>query len=126
MKLILKIGLCVTVSLIILSSKAVAEAPIIPIPTTIPEKIVYYANLNGIKSDTLLRVAKCESGYRNDGIYGDSGKAYGVYQYHYPTFQKFSKLMGEELNYKSANDQIKLTAYIFAHYPKLASHWTCK
>ena len=39
--------------------------------------------------------------------------ANGIFQYHKPTWDRYSRLMGEELDYHSAHDQAKLTAFIF-------------
>lgn len=63
----------------------------------------------------------CESGGRN--VYGDGGHAKGVFQYWQPTWDAFSKELGEKLDRDSTYDQIKLTAYAFSKgYQK---HWTC-
>lgn len=35
------------------------------------------------------------------------------------------KLFGEDLDYYSYNDQAKLTAFIFANYPRSKTEWTC-
>ena len=95
-----------------------------PIPTDVKGIISYYADKYNASEHQLMTVAKCESTFNQKAI-GDSGRANGIFQYHKPTFDRFSKLMGEELDYHSANDQAKLTAYIFTRYPQYRSHWTC-
>lgn len=70
-----------------------------------------------------LNIAKCESGFR-EKVYGDSGKAYGIYQFHKPTFELFKKKAGApSLDYKNPDDQIELAVWAFAN--GLDSHWSC-
>jgi len=91
----------------------------------IPQMIECFANLYGASKEELTIIAKKESNLKpNPKGHNDGGNAYGVYQYHKPTFIRFSKMMGEELDYYSYYDQIKLTAWIFANKPELKSHWT--
>jgi hypothetical protein len=93
------------------------------------EYISLYAQKYGASDVELLKVAKCESGLKPSAIhYNDGGKNYhsvGIYQYQELTFNGFSKLLGEKLDYYSYHDQIKLTAFIFAKYPNMKTHWTC-
>lgn len=91
---------------------------------SVKETIAFYAELNNTSYTEISKVAFCESSF-NPKAKGDSGRAFGVMQYHKPTFEAFSKLMGEELDYYSYNDQLKLTAWIWANYPQYKSHWTC-
>lgn len=86
--------------------------------------ISLYSEKYGANEAELLRVAKCESNLRPN-VKGDGGSAFGVMQFHKPTFQTFSELLGEKLDYYSYHDQIKLAAFIFAKYPNLRNHWTC-
>ena len=102
-----------------------AEAPTPPVPITQPtvqELIGKYAVMNGLSEQKLLLIAKCESGLNQKAI-GDGGKAIGIFQFHQPTWDLFSKKMGEELDIHSANDQARLASWAFAH--GLESHWTC-
>lgn len=89
---------------------------------TVPELIEHVSEPYNVNTDILKRVAWCESSYRYN-VYGDGGKAYGIYQFHKPTFDHFSKKLGEELNYYSSYDQAKLAAYMFENGKQ--SHWTC-
>ena len=111
--------------LIVLPVKS-AQAPTRekPIPTDVKGMISYYAEQYGANEHQLMVVAFCESGYRPNAV-GDGGRAKNIFQFHEPTFDRFSRLLGEELNYNSAHDQAKLAAFIFAHYPQYRSHWTC-
>lgn len=72
----------------------------------------------------LAKVAFCESSFRHEGVYGDKGRAYGVFQFWKSTFDYFaSKAQAEEMNYYSMDDQIQLAVY--AYKTKQMSHWTC-
>jgi hypothetical protein len=91
--------------------------------------ISLFAQQYGAVENELLQVAKCESGYNPNAInYNDGGPgkhSVGIFQYQRATFDRFSKLMGEELDYYSYYDQTKLTSWIFANYPQYKKHWTC-
>lgn len=91
---------------------------------SVKELISHYAKLYGASENELMTVAKCESNFRPH-VYGDGIKAFGVYQFHEPTFKWFSQMMGEELDYYSYHDNIKLASWVFAKYPKYKTHWTC-
>lgn len=66
---------------------------------------------------------ECESDFRKD-VYGDKGLAFGIAQFHEKTFIAFKKRMGEDnLNYKSAEDQLKVMGWAFSH--GLKNHWSC-
>lgn len=86
--------------------------------------IEYYADKYGANKHQLLTVAYCESGYKQYAV-GDGGRAIGIFQYHEPTFNSYSRLLGEELDYYSAHDQAKLTAFIWTEYPNEKRAWTC-
>lgn len=107
-------------------SPAMAQAPIQDKPKvlSVKETIEKYAEIHDVSVEELLTVAKCESGYNPKAV-GDGGRAVNIYQYHRPTFDRFSKLMGEQLDYYSYYDQAKLTAWIWKYYPQYKSHWTC-
>lgn len=64
LKKITKVAIVLITSLIILSSKVKAEAPIIKIPETIPEKITYYSELYNVSEVQMTRIIKCESSFR--------------------------------------------------------------
>lgn len=82
-----------------------------------------YAKRYGVNPKLALKVAQCESELRTD-VYGDSGKAYGVYQFHEPTFNMFAKAYGlEGMDYKNPEDAIQLAILALSHGE--GSHWTC-
>lgn len=105
------------------------ETTELEIPVTPKQMISLYAQKYGASETELMRVAKCESNFNPKAIhYNDGGKgkhSFGIYQYQESTFRNFSKLAGEEYDYYSYLDQIKLTAQIFAEYPSLKNHWEC-
>lgn len=76
----------------------------------------------GVNPVIVQKVAFCESSYRYN-VYGDGGHAYGVLQFHKPTFEQFEKKYGEELNYDSSLDQTKLASQMIRD--GYGSHWTC-
>lgn len=90
---------------------------------TIESMIATQANIWGIHPGRFLATAKCESGLRHEGVYGDNGKAYGIMQFHRGTFDWFAKMYGKQMDYYSREDQIELAAWAFAN--GYASHWTC-
>jgi hypothetical protein len=103
-----------------------ASAPIEVKPKvlSVKETIQKYAELHQVSAEQLLTVAKCESSYDPKAL-GDNGKAANIFQYHKATFIGFSKLMGEELDYHSYEDQAKLTAWIWKYHPEYRNQWTC-
>ena len=123
-KLFKIIGAILTVILITTVSPVMAQAPTETKVLSVKETIAFYAEQNGANKEELLKVAKCESSF-NPKATGDGGRAKNIFQYHYPTFVAFSKLMGEDLDYHSYTDQSKLTSWIWVHYPQYKKHWTC-
>ena len=125
MKLIFKIALLCTITFLsINNSIAQAPAPETPrFPSEPKEQLKYFANQYGSDYTTLNRVVTCESGWRSTAI-GDHGLAYGFFQFHKPTFEVFAKEMGITADYYSAQDNLKVGAWAFAHGKQ--SHWTCK
>ena len=96
-----------------------------PQPVLSPrEYIVKYAEVYKAPEKELIMVSKCESNFNPNAI-GDGGKAKNIFQYHEPTFNRYEKLLGEELDYNSYHDQARLTAFIFANYPKEKKAWSC-
>mgnify|MGYP001591921444 CR=1 FL=1 len=81
-----------------------------------------YAKWYGVKTDIAMQIAECESQFRTD-VYGDGGKAYGPFQFHRPTFELFEKKLGEDLEYRDPQDQVKLALWALANGK--GSHWTC-
>jgi len=98
------------------------EAPELPIEQrSYEQQITYYSELYGADPKVTLAVARCESGFSQKAI-GDQKRAVGIYQYHLATFQRHSKLKGEELDRTSAHDQIKLATWAIAN--GYGNEWT--
>lgn len=72
----------------------------------------YYSDLYGSDYNLVMSVLDCESDFRM--VPGDGGRSFGIGQFSKETFARHSKLLGENLDYYSKHDQIKLVAYIFS------------
>ena len=70
----------------------------------------YYSDLYGSDYNLVMSVLDCESDFRM--VPGDGGRSFGIGQFSKETFARHSKLLGENLDYYSKHDQIKLVAYI--------------
>lgn len=92
------------------------------------EYISIYSKKYGISEANLLRVAKCESGLKKDAIhYDDGGKgkhSRGIMQFQQSTFLVWEKKLGEDLDYHSYHDQIKLASFMWSKGQQ--NQWTCK
>lgn len=69
-----------------------------------------------------LDTINCESQWNITAL-GDSGKAYGLAQFHEPTFNQFRDESNLDVYYDGAKDQLELMAWAFQN--GLQSHWTC-
>lgn len=108
------------------NEKSVKEEPVIVVeenviltPTEYADK---YTLQYGVDPVIFKKVMKCESS-NNPKAVGDGGRAKNVLQFHRPTFDGYAKKLGEELDYNSYHDQIKLGAYMFSIGEQ--KHWTC-
>jgi hypothetical protein len=99
-----------------------AEAPELPLKEQSIEKIVtHFANEYEVDSELLLKVMECES-HGNPNTVGDGGRSRGIFQIQKPTWDRFTKGMGETLDYTSSFDQAKVAAWAFANGK--AGEWT--
>lgn len=73
-------------------------------------QIDYFATLYGTDSSVVKKVVECESGGYHKAV-GDGGRSNGIAQFQKSTFLRMEKKMGEDLNYDSSSDQIKLLTY---------------
>lgn len=90
------------------------------IPCTASEHTYKVSELDRLAAKIIM----CESSCRHEGVYGDHGKAYGIAQFHRPTFNEFKKRAGRpDLKYKSEQDQIWLLKWALRN--GLENHWTC-
>lgn len=86
------------------------------------ELIKKYAKEYDFPENTALRVASCESEFKVNAV-GDGGKAYGIYQFHKPTFDMFAKKFGEKLDYYDTEHNIQLAIWALSN--DKGHHWTC-
>lgn len=105
-------------------TKETYESPPPQIPQTIHDFIIIYSSEYEVSDKLLRRVIKAESNLKCNPRPGDGGRANGPAQFHRPTFDAFAKEFGEELDYHSCHDQIKLMAWAFAQGEKYRWHWT--
>lgn len=93
---------------------------------SIQEKIKIACEVNNCDSDQLLRIAKCESNFRNIPNSTGSG-AFGIFQFIEPTFHFFAKKYGglqtNTHDWKNPDMQIVVASLSM---PKEAHHWVCK
>lgn len=100
----------------------IASAPTRTLNQYSPKELAdHYASISQGESRYTSAVIACESRYEV-AIKGDGGRALGVGQFHKPTFERLSKLMGEELDYYSYYDQTKLLAWSLDN--GYGSNWT--
>ena len=79
--------------------------------------IRYVSVKYGVNESEMMTTIKCESTFYHNQ-YGDNGLAYGIAQFHKPTFDRFCS--GD---YKSLKDQLNCMGQMFQK--KLQGHWTC-
>jgi len=96
-------------------SNARAEAPELALKDQSIESIVtHFANESDVDPDYLLAVMRCESNGKQSTV-GDKGLSRGIFQIQKPTWERFTKEMGEKLDYNSPMDQAKVAAWAFAN-----------
>lgn len=81
-----------------------------------------FSSIYAINGEDLKKVIQCESSYKVEAV-GDGGRARNLLQFHKPTFDLYSKKFGEELDYNSGYDQIKLASWMWSK--GLQYHWSC-
>lgn len=118
------LGLTLIISLLVSPTKTIAEPVEIvnPVNLSLDEQIVYFSNLYQVDVSLVRKVIECESGFSNT-VVGDSGLSRGIFQFQRSTFYRMAKILGEDLNYESQYDQLKLGIYAMSK-PELAREWT--
>ncbi len=90
----------------------------------IPALIEHVAPKN---ADVLKKVATCESTMNPQAVnYNDGGigkHSIGILQFQESTFNSYSKKMGEELDYHSSYDQVKVADYMVSQGQ--LRQWSC-
>jgi hypothetical protein len=82
--------------------------------------------IHAVEKITIIKyyVGQCESGNKHYNVWGDSGLAYGKYQFHKRTFNWMKKEAGRpELKWKVLADQEWLFQWAIEH--GYGNHWTC-
>lgn len=98
-----------------------------PSQEQIKQAVNYVMSYNDL-DESFYRVAECESNFYYYA-YGDydrkskTYKAYGIFQFHKPTWNYFQKLSGLKLNYYSTKDQIKMALWAWKNGKQ--NHWSC-
>ena len=88
-----------------------------PVPATVPDKIVYYAEIFGVNTEVALRIANCESKF-NPNAENLNSSATGVYQFIRKTWK--SNCEGNVYN-ADAN----IICFV-RMYPKHPEWWECE
>lgn len=103
---------------------ALPEAPTVEYGIkTAPRFITYWASVYGADVEAMLATAQCESGFSSTAR-GDSGNAYGPFQFWKATFVKYAPRLGlTAADYKNPQAQVQLAAWMFAN--NRANEWTC-
>ncbi len=96
--------------------------PLPPKVLSVQETIVKYATVYAAPEKKLESLFRCESTFRQNVI-GEEGEI-GVGQFKPDTFKRLAKLMGEDLNIHSYNDQIKLVSWLSVNHPSEMRNWT--
>ena len=91
----------------------------VAVPNTIQNTIGYYADKWDVNEDQMIGVIRCESNFKHEGIYGDDGLAYGICQFHKPTFLANC----DNCDYYSLEDQLDTMGKMWSMGKQ--SHWTC-
>ncbi len=105
----------IAVAILLTTGVARAQAPEIALKDQPIEAIVtHYAKENGVDPKFALSVMACESG-GSQSVISDGGRSRGVFQIQKPTWERFTKEMGEVLDYTSAMDQAKVAMWAFAN-----------
>jgi soluble lytic murein transglycosylase-like protein len=84
----------------------------VPAPTDIQAIIIKWAGVYGVSTDTLLRVAKCESTFRPTA---SNGAYLGLFQFLPSTFNAYAPAAGVPLDaYWDADASAHVAAYMFS------------
>lgn len=117
------IALCLILPLVAFAKpKLTEELEINPLDLSPEQQVTYFSNLYGGDSRVALSVMKCESSGSHSAK-GDGGRSNGIFQFQKSTFERMEKDFGEDLNYTSRYDQIKLASWAIAN-PKYQNEWT--
>lgn len=124
LSMLLGIGIVLLLPSITKDNYIEAHAPVRTVKNySVPELIEHYAVVYNQDPQLLKSVAYCESRYKTS-LKGDGGRAYSVFQIHKPTFERWEKQMGQDLDYNNYRDHIKLAAWAFSKGESYRDDWT--
>lgn len=104
------IALVLTVSLLGLFPQRLVSQELKISELPVAMQVNHFAKIYGVDGSIVNKVIKCESeGFH--GAVGDGGRSRGIAQFQKSTFERMEKKLGEDLNYESSYDQIKLLTY---------------
>ena len=71
------------------------------------------SNKYGVEFDILYNLAKCESSLKHE-TFGDSGRAFGIYQWWESSWNMYNKKFGTNLDRYNLEDQSEMTARVLS------------
>lgn len=109
----------------LLSLLSTTTLQVIPEEVKIKSQIELYAHQNGVDQAKMLALSKCESNFNPKAFNRTDphGGAKGLFQYLQPTWDRWAKVYGGDMDIWNPYDQIKLTAFLLAQ--NKWSLWTC-
>lgn len=118
----------ISVMVAVFAITAYAQAPDVPLKDKpINELVEYWSDYYDIDSERFSKIIYCESRYKPTAInYHDGGKgkhSVGILQFQKSTFDYWSGVLGEKLDYYSYYDQIKLGAFMISKGQ--INQWSC-
>ena len=75
-------------------------------------KIRKSAEKYGVSSWLMIELARCESSLRHDGVWGDTGTSYGLFQWKLKSWYYYNERYNLYLDISNLEDQIELTAKV--------------
>jgi len=106
------VGIVIIASLLGFTTKVMSDPlDIVKVTDLSPKKQVeYFADLYVVDSNLISLIIDHESQWNNSAV-GDGGRSRGIAQFQKSSFERMAKAMGEELDYTSEFDQIKLLVW---------------
>lgn len=100
--------------MLFVSQPVIAEPITISANLPLEKQVELFSIVYGADSNIIKKMIYEESGWKMSAV-GDSGISRGIGQFQKSSFIRLSKLMGEDLDYNSSYDQIKLLVWSVAN-----------
>jgi hypothetical protein len=103
----------------------IIEAPNV-IQLSKEEVIAKYSEQYGTSSELITKVMMCESGGNPNAVNNNEPnniQSFGIMQFQKPSFDYMSSKMGEQLDFYSYHDQIKLASWAISN--NMGRNWSC-